>query len=147
MADFNSSGQRIVRGVARHLARLNFASLEEFVPTRGLRVDLMAIGPKSEIWIIECKSGRADFMADKKWQGYLDYCDSFFWAVDMQFPTNILPDKGGLIVADAFDAEVLRIPEESTLSPARRKKIIHKFGRDAAIRLRSFRDPDFPYGY
>ena len=147
MADFNSSGQRIVRGVARHLARLNFASLEEFVPTRGLRVDLMAIGPKSEIWIIECKSGRADFMADKKWQGYLDYCDSFFWAVDMQFPTNILPDKGGLIVADAFDAEVLRIPEESTLSPARRKKIIHKFGRDAALRLRSFRDPDFPYGY
>ena len=147
MADFNSSGQRIARGVGRHLARLNFASLEEFVPTRGLRVDLIAIGPKSEIWIIECKSGRADFMADKKWQGYLDYCDSFFWAVDMQFPTNILPDKGGLIVADAFDAEVLRIPEESTLSPARRKKIIHKFGRDAALRLRSFRDPDFPYGY
>ena len=147
MADFNSSGQIIARGVARHLARLNFASLEEFVPTRGLRVDLMAIGPKSEIWIIECKSGRADFMADKKWQGYLDYCDSFFWAVDMQFPTNILPDEGGLIVADAFDAEILRIPEESPLSPARRKKIIHKFGRDAALRLRSFRDPDFPYGY
>ena len=147
MADFNSLGQRIARGVARHLARLNFASLEEFVPTRGLRVDLMAIGPKSEIWIIECKSGRADFMADKKWQGYLDYCDSFFWAVDMQFPTNILPDEGGLIVADAFDAEILRIPEESPLSPARRKKIIHKFGRDAALRLRSFRDPDFPYGY
>ena len=147
MADFNSSGQRLARGVARHLARLNFASLEEFVPTRGLRVDLMAIGPKSEIWIIECKSGRADFMADKKWQGYLDYCDSFFWAVDMQFPTNILPDEGGLIVADAFDAEILRISEESPLSPARRKKIIHKFGRDAALRLRSFRDPDFPYGY
>jgi len=147
MADFNSSGQRIARGVARHLARLNFASLEEFVPIRGLRVDLMAIGPKSEIWIIECKSGRADFMADKKWQGYLDYCDSFFWAVDMQFPTNILPDEGGLIVADAFDAEILRIPEESPLRAARRKKIIHKFGRDAALRLRSFRDPAFPYGY
>ena len=98
MADFNSSCQRIARGVARHLSRLNFASLEEFVPTRGLRVDLMAIGPKSEIWIIECKSGRADFMADKKWQGYLDYCDSFFWAVDMQFPTNILPDESGLII-------------------------------------------------
>ena len=147
MADFNTSGQRIARGVARHLARLNFASLEEFVPTRGLRVDLMAIGPNSEIWIIECKSGRADFMADKKWQGYLDYCDSFFWAVDMQFPTNIRPDEGGLIVADAFDAEILRIPEESPLSAARRKKIIHKFGRDAALRLRSFRDPDFPYGY
>ena len=50
-------------------------------------------------------------------------------------------------MADAFDAEILRIPEESPLSAARRKKIIHKFGRDAALRLRSFRDPDFPYGY
>ena len=63
MADLNSSGQKIARGVARHLARLNFASLEEFVPHRGLRVDLMAIGPESEIWIIECKSGRADFLS------------------------------------------------------------------------------------
>ena len=32
-------------------------------------------------------------------------------------------------MADAFDAEILRIPEETPLSPARRKKIIHKFGR------------------
>ena len=147
MADLNSSGQKIARGVARHLARLNFASLEEFVPHRGLRVDLMAIGPKSEIWIIECKSGRADFMADKKWQGYLDYCDCFFWAVDIQFPTNILPNDGGLIVADAFDAEILHFPEGKSLNAARRKKLIHKFGRDAAMRLRSLRDPDFPYGY
>ena len=106
MADLSSTGQKIARGVGRLLARLNFASLEEFVPHRGLRVDLIAIGPKSEIWIIECKSGRADFMADKKWQGYLDYCDSFFWAVDIKFPTNILPNDGGLIVADAFDAEI-----------------------------------------
>ena len=107
----------------------------------------MAVGPKSEIWIIECKSGRADFMADKKWQGYLDYCDCFFWAVDIQFPTNILPNDGGLIVADAFDAEILRFPEGKSLNAARRKKLIHKFGRDASMRLRSLRDPDFPYGY
>ena len=46
MVDLNSSGQRIARGVSRHLARLNFASIEEFVPNRGLRVDIIAIGPK-----------------------------------------------------------------------------------------------------
>ena len=60
-------------------------------------------------------------MADKKWQGYLDYCDRFFWAVDIQFPTNILPIDGGLIVADAFDAEILRFPEAKSLNAARRK--------------------------
>ena len=61
--------------------------------------------------------------------------------------TNILPNDGGLIVADAFDAEILRFPEAKSLNAARRKKLIHKFGRDAAMRLRSLRDPDFPYGY
>ena len=61
---------------------------------------------------------------------------------------EVLALREGLTrVADAFDAEMLRIPEESPLSAARRKKLIHKFGRDAALRLRSFRDPDFPYGY
>ena len=81
-------------------------------------------------------------------QGDLRCCIAvFFWAVDIQFPTNILPNDGGLIVADAFDAEILRFPEGKSLNAARRKKLIHKFGRDAAMRLRSLRDPDFPYGY
>ena len=142
MADLNSSGQKIARGVARHLARLNFASLEEYVPHRGLRVDLMAIGPKSEIWIIECKSGRADFMADKKWQGYLDYCDRFFWAVDIQFPTNILPADDGLIIADSYDAEIIRYGPEYKINPQKRKKIITKIARNASDRLRSFTDPN-----
>ena len=52
MADLNSSGQKIARGVARHLARLNFTSLEEFVPHRGLRVDLIAIGPKVKFGLL-----------------------------------------------------------------------------------------------
>ncbi|HAC48079.1 MAG TPA: DNA repair protein MmcB-related protein, partial [Sulfitobacter sp.] len=55
-------GQLLARGVMRHLADLGFASVEELVPTRGLRVDVMALGPKGEIWIVECKSCRADFM-------------------------------------------------------------------------------------
>jgi len=84
-------GQLLARGVGRHLRSHDFVSVEELVPTSGLRVDVMALGPKGEIWIVECKSSRADFQADHKWQGYLAWCDRFFWAVDTDFPTELLP--------------------------------------------------------
>lgn len=134
-------GQRLARGVARHLLALGFASVEEFVPARGLRVDVMGLGPKGELWVIECKSSRADFQSDGKWQGYLDWCDRYFWAVDTQFPTELLPEQTGLIVADAYDAEILRMAPEDRLAPARRKVLIQKFATHAARRLQALRDP------
>jgi len=134
-------GQRLQRGVARALRQFDFVCVEELVPTPGLRVDVMALGPKGEIWIIECKSSRADFQADRKWQGYLEWCDRFFWAVDSQFPTDLLPQGHGLILADAYDAEILRMAPETPLAPARRKVMVQKFARHAASRLQAFRDP------
>ena len=85
-------GQRLARGVSRHLLTHGFVSIEEFVPTRGLRVDVMGLGPKGELWVIECKSSRADFLSDSKWQGYLEWCDRFFWAVDTDFPDRAAAD-------------------------------------------------------
>ncbi|MBF9034672.1 MmcB family DNA repair protein [Rhodobacterales bacterium HKCCE2091] len=134
-------GQLLARGVARHLATHGFATVEEFVPERGRRVDLMALGPKGEFWVIECKSCRADFMADAKWDGYLDWADRFFWAVDAEFPVELLPDGTGLILADAYDAEIVRMGPETKLAPARRKAQMLRFARTAADRLRGFRDP------
>ena len=134
-------GQRLARGVARHLRALGYASLEEFVPVRGLRVDLMALGPKGEIWVIECKSSRADFQSDQKWQGYLEWCDRYFWAVDLEFPTDLLPEGTGLILADPYDAEIIRMGPEDKLAPARRKVLIQKFATHAARRLQALRDP------
>ncbi|CUH53260.1 MmcB family DNA repair protein [Shimia marina] len=134
-------GQLLARGVARHLRGHGFVSVEEFVPTRGLRVDVMALGPKGELWVIECKSSRADFQSDTKWEGYLEWCDRYFWAVDTEFPTDLLPVGSGLIFADAYDAEIIRMAPEDKLAPARRKKIIQKFATDAARRLQRYRDP------
>lgn len=135
-------GQLLARGVCRHLRRAHdFVTVEELVPTSGLRVDVMALGPRSEIWVIECKSSRADYMADQKWQGYLDWCDRFFWAVDSDFPTELLPDGTGLIIADAYDAEILRMGPESRLAGARRKVMMQKFARHAASRLQMVTDP------
>ncbi len=134
-------GQLLARGVARHLLAYGFVSIEEFVPTRGLRVDVMGLGPKGEVWVIECKSSRADFTSDNKWQGYLEWCDRYFWAVDAAFPTELLPDGTGLIIADQYDAEILRMGEEDKLAPARRKVLIQKFAQHAARRLHAYRDP------
>ncbi len=134
-------GQLLARGVSRHLLGHDFVTLEEVVPTPGLRVDVMALGPKGEIWVVECKSGRADFLTDRKWQGYLDWCDRFFWAVDADFPTDLLPQGTGLILADGYDAEILRMGPETPLAGARRKMMVQKFARHAALRLQALRDP------
>ncbi|RYH12072.1 MmcB family DNA repair protein [Tropicimonas sp. IMCC6043] len=134
-------GQLLARGTCRHLASLGFVAVEELVPCPGLRVDVMALGPKGEIWVVECKSSRTDFISDRKWQGYLDWCDRFFWAVDGDFPTELLPPETGLVIADAYDAEILRMAPEHKLAGARRKVITQTFARHAARRLHAFRDP------
>ncbi|EDZ46079.1 conserved hypothetical protein [Rhodobacterales bacterium Y4I] len=141
MMEHLQPGQKLARGVSRCLRSLGFAPLEEFVPARGLRVDVMALGPKGELWVVECKSSRADYQADSKWQGYLEWCDRFFWAVDMDFPAELLPDGTGLIIADPYDAEIIRMAPEDKLAPARRKKLVQKFAMDAACRLQFLRDP------
>lgn len=136
-------GQLLARGVCRHLDTLDFVSVEELVPTSGLRVDVMGLGPKGEVWIIECKSSRADFQSDAKWQGYLEWCDRYFWAVDEAFPSELLPEDTGLIIADAYDAEIVRMAPEDKLAPARRKVMVQKFARHAARRWHGARDPGF----
>ena len=134
-------GQLLARGVCRHLATYGMACVEELVPTRGLRVDVMALGPKGEIWVVECKSSRADFIGDAKWQGYLEWCDRFFFAVPSDFPDEILPSDEGLIIADGFGAEVIRPAEPRKLAAARRKAQTIRLARVAAQRLREAHDP------
>ncbi len=134
-------GRLLARGVCRHLAGLDFACIEEFTPERGRRVDVMAVGPKGEIWVVECKSSRADFLSDAKWQGYLDWCDRYFWAVDTGFPAELLPCDTGLILADAYGAEILRMAPEARLAPARRAALTRRLARHAARRLQALRDP------
>jgi hypothetical protein len=136
-----TSGQKLARGTCRHLQSHGFACIEELVPTSGLRVDVMGLGPKGEIWVIECKSSRADYLTDVKWRNYLQWCDRFFWAVHTDFPTELLPDDTGLLFADEYGAEIIRMAPETKLAGARRKSVTHSFARTAAQRLQSLRDP------
>lgn len=134
-------GQRLARGTMRLLRAMGHAALAEFTPMRGLRVDVMAVTETGEVWIVECKSGRADFLADRKWQGYLEFCDRYFWAVDAGFPQELLAADAGLILANAHDAEILRLPEARRLSAARRARLLRDFARAAAWRLQDRLDP------
>ena len=134
-------GQLLARGVCRHLLSRDFVTVEELTLTTGLRVDVMALGPKGEIWVVECKSGRADFAADRKWQGYLEWCDRYFWAVDEAFPTELLPAGTGLIIADGYSAEIIRMAPESKLAAPRRTALTRRFAQAAARRLQALKDP------
>lgn len=134
-------GRRLARGVCRMLRSLDFATLDEVVPQPGLRVDVMALGPKGQIWVIECKSSRVDFISDRKWHGYADWCDRFFWAVPADFPLEILPEGTGVILADDFGAEIVAMGPEQSVPGARRKALTLRFARMAAWRHMGLRDP------
>lgn len=134
-------GQRLARGVARLMRELGHAPLLEFVPAPGLRVDVAALTASGELWIVECKSCRADFVSDRKWQGYLQFCDRFFWAVDADFPEELLPEDSGLIRADPWGAELIRMGPESRLAGARRSRLLRDIARVSTARLLALTDP------
>ena len=130
------------RGVARAFHEFGYASLTEFTLRSGRRVDVIAVDPGGTIAIVEIKSSVEDFRADRKWHEYLDFCDQFFFAVPAEFPHGILPEDCGLLVADAYGAEVLREAPLYKLNAARRRAQILRFAQAAAQRLARFTDPD-----
>lgn len=133
--------EELRRGTRRRLAAEGFESLFEFSPTRGLRADLFGVGPSAELWIVEVKSCWEDYAADNKWRGYLEWCDALFFAVAAHFPAERLPEECGLIIADGFEAEIVRRPAPRKLAGARRRALLIKVARYAASRLRAVEDP------
>lgn len=131
----------IARGVGRMLRRLGHAHISELSLANGRRADITALTRKGEIWIIEIKSSLEDFRTDQKWPEYWDYADHVLFAVSPDFPVAILPDQTGLILADRYDAEIIRMPETRRLSPARRRMMQLSFARTAALRLAYALDP------
>ena len=124
----------IQRGVTRLLAQFNIACLPEVVLPNHRRADLMALTDKGEIWIIEIKSGLADFQADDKWPDYLPYCDRFYFAVAPDFPTDVLPENSGLIFADSYGAEIMRENKQDRLAAARRNLLLRRMARIGGFR-------------
>lgn len=133
---------KVWRGTARLMRQLDFACLAEVTLASARRADLLAIGPKHELWIVEVKSSIADFRADAKWPDYRQHCDRLFFATHPDVPLEIFPEDTGLIVSDGFGAEILRDAPEHKLAAATRKSVTHRFARHAANRLHDLSDPD-----
>ena len=126
----------------RASAFIGLSQFRRICSNAGLACGFDGFGSKEELWIVECKSSKADFMSDNKWHNYLEWCDRFYWAVDRGFPLDLLPEGHGLIIADAYDAAIVKEAPLDKLAPARRKKMVRKFAENAALRLQRFRDPD-----
>src|SRR6185503_8071113 len=136
----------VARGVTRLFCRHDLFAVCEVPLPNGRRADLMAIDAKGSFTIVEIKVAKADLVGDGKWFDYLEYCDRFFWAVP-PFLARILdeerylPCEAGLIVADRYDAAVIRDAAHRPLAPARRKAELLRFARRSARRLAAQVDP------
>lgn len=135
--------QAVTRGAARMFEDLGQAVVTELALANGRRADIAALAGDGTLTIVEVKSGLPDFAADHKWEDYGAFCDRFFFAVAADFPIDRLPgpEVCGLIVADAWGAEILRAAPVARLAPARRKAITLRFANAAARRLRALEDP------
>ena len=139
--------QDVARGVTRLFFRQDLFALCEVPLPTGRRADMVAIDSRGVLTIVEIKVSRADLLGDHKWPDYLDYCDRFFWAVPAGFPLGDFeggafgPSLAGLIVADRYDAAVVREAPLRKLAPARRKAETLRFARRAARRLAGDLDP------
>ncbi len=136
----------ITRGVRRMLAERGVRGLVEFSLANGRRADILALADDGEVTIVEVKSSIIDFKTDQKWPEYLDYCDRFFFAVDADFPVDLIPAECGLIIADAFGAEIIRPAPLAKLAAARRKALTLKVAHIAMARLHRVEDPGLRVG-
>jgi hypothetical protein len=146
-ADAPLVARDVARGVTRLFFRGDMFAICEVPLPNGRRADMVAIDPRGQIVIVEIKVTRADLLGDGKWCDYLDYCDLFYWAVPAGFGLEpfegdgLGPDCAGLIVADRYDAEVIRYAPCRPLAAARRKAETLRFARRAARRLAGDLDP------
>jgi hypothetical protein len=133
---------RVQRGVMRLLrATHDFCCFAEVPLANGRRADVLGVGPKGEIWIVEIKSSLIDFRVDTKWPNYKDFCDRFYFAKPPELDEDIFPQDEGLIAADLHGAEILRAAAEHLLAPARRKALLLKLVRLGADRVHFLMDP------
>jgi hypothetical protein len=144
------SGRRamaVARGICRLFARNDIWCIPEMPLRCGRRADLMGIDAHGRIVIVEIKVSKADLLGDAKWTDYLDYCDRFFWGLCANLDHTLvagegfLPDRCGLIVADGYDAEIVRPAPSLPLAAARRKVEVERLARASLRRMVTGGDP------
>jgi hypothetical protein len=137
----------VARGISRLFARNDIWCLAEMPLRNNRRADLMGIDAKGQVIIVEIKVSRADLLGDGKWTEYLGYCDKFYWGLPPELDrsplegASFLPEACGLIVADGYDAEIIRPAPTRTLAASRRKVETERLARAALRRIVTGNDP------
>ena len=147
------TARAVARGICRLFARNGVWCIGEMPlePRSGQarrRADLMGIDPKGQLVIVEIKVSRADLLGDAKWPDYLDHCDRFYWGLPPSLDRACLdgeafrPECCGVIVADGYDAEIVRPAPSRPLAAARRKAGIERLARASLRRHLVGMDPE-----
>ena len=146
-----SKAAQVARGICRLFARNDIWCLPEMPLRSGRRADLMGIDAKGNVIIVEIKVSRADLLGDGKWTDYFEHCDRFYWGLAshldrgcMEMPA-FLPERCGLIVADGYDAEILRPAPLHPLAAARRKAEVERLARSSLRRQACALDPEIGF--
>ena len=141
------SASQVTRGVLRLFARNDIWCLTEMPLRGGRRADIMGVDAKGRIVIVEIKVARADLLGDSKWTDYLEFCDRFYWGLAPQLDRACMqtetfrPEVCGLIVADGYDAEILRPAASLPLAATRRKAEVERLARASMRRQVVAGDP------
>lgn len=133
--------EAVSRGVCRMFEEHGHGTLVEFRLPNGRRVDVMTLDTAGAFSIVEVKASVEDFRADLKWPDYLPWCDAFYFAVPEGFPLALLPAEHGVIVADAYDAAIIRPSAGFALHATRRRSQLLRFALTASARLGRLADP------
>ena len=144
MPDLPSFPERALavrRATARLCLQLGWSPVHEVPLPNNRRADILALRADGGFACIEVKSGPRDFLTDGKWPEYREFSDALYFAVDQDFPIDLLPGDAGLIVACGREAEVIRDAPDHRLAPARRRALLHRFALLAAGRLATLEDP------
>ena len=143
----SATAAAVMRGICRLFARNDIWCLSEMPLRSGRRADLMGVDAKGQVIIVEIKVSRADLLGDAKWPDYLDHCDRFFWGLATHLDRACMegeafrPNQCGLIVADGYDAEILRPAPLMPLAASRRKVEVENLARTALRRQALALDP------
>lgn len=147
-ADQTPTAREVARGIKRLFARNDIWCVEEMALPNNRRADLMGIDARGQIILVEIKVARGDLLGDNKWPDYLDFCDRFFWGVPPGLDRapleteGYMPERCGVIVADGYDAEIVRHAPLEPLAAARRKSQVEKLARIAMRRNTALIDPN-----
>jgi hypothetical protein len=68
--------------VLKWLYQQGYVVTSEWTLPNGKRADVVGFNENGRIIIVEVKVSRADFLQDRKWRTYLDYCDEFYFLLD-----------------------------------------------------------------